>query len=112
VKGIADLKPCRPCGIWAGRKLERTSNYEKETSRYFDRIAVVIAIIAILASLLLPALAKAKQKAYGVMCINNHRQLLIGWRIYADDNQQRFTYAYVGAVFPKRRLPGSRATLR
>ena len=36
--------------------------------------------------MLLPALGKAKTKAQGIMCMNNHKQLALAWRLYADDN--------------------------
>ena len=56
-------------------------------------LLVVIVIIAILAGLLLPALGKAKQKAQGIACMNNHRQLTLAWLMYAHDNNDRFLFA-------------------
>ena len=61
-------------------------------------LLVVIAVIAILASLLLPVLARAKSRAQGVFCVNNTRQLAVGWLLYADDNDGRLPYNLVGSV--------------
>jgi prepilin-type N-terminal cleavage/methylation domain-containing protein/prepilin-type processing-associated H-X9-DG protein len=49
-------------------------------------LLVVIAIIAILAAMLLPALAKAKQRAQALACMSSLKQLTTGWKMFANDN--------------------------
>jgi prepilin-type N-terminal cleavage/methylation domain-containing protein len=62
-------------------------------------LLVVIAIIAILAALLLPALARAKQKALRIQCTNNIKQLTVGIYLYAAENNDTPTHPNWNAPF-------------
>jgi len=71
-------------------------------------LLVVVAIIAILASMLLPGLARAKGAARSVQCLNQMRQLGLAVGLYADENEDEFPRSQHSA-FAHGQLPWGRA---
>jgi type II secretory pathway pseudopilin PulG len=69
-------------------------------------LLVVIAIIAILAAMLLPALSKAKIRAQAAMCLSNTKHLMLGWTLYASDNEDRVPNNF-GAIETRAEVTGN-----
>ena len=93
------LQPFRPS------RLDRPRSISYSPAFTLIELLVVITIIAILAGMLLPALSNSKLKAQGIQCMNNHRSLLLAWRMYNDDNNDRILYAspdinYTPSIMP------------
>ncbi|MGA2749877.1 MAG: prepilin-type N-terminal cleavage/methylation domain-containing protein [Verrucomicrobiota bacterium] len=63
-------------------------------------LLVVISIISILASMLLPALAKAKEKGVSIFCVNNLREIGLAMQMYGDDSEDRLPVSYANIGTP------------
>src|SRR5215469_3204085 len=66
---------------------------EEKAAFTLIELLVVIAIIAILASVLLPVLEMAKEKALVAECLANQKQLVMAWKLYADENNDHIVGA-------------------
>ena len=83
--------------------------FQRDSPGWFSRssgftlieLSVVVAIIAILAALLLPALARAKSTAQTSVCLSNVRQLITACLAYVGDNEDRLPYNLGGDAMGK-----------
>lgn len=79
--------------LFAGNiRKDTQSGYVGRNAFTLVELLIVIALIAVLAAMLLPALNRAKEKAQGMQCVSNVRQLAFGWFLYSDDFNGRLAY--------------------
>ncbi len=76
-------------------RFARLARSSKVSAFTLVELLLVIAIVGILASLMVPALGRAKAQAYNAACVSQLRQLGIATRLYAEDNQERLPSAEI-----------------
>ena len=77
------------CQAHAVGKQQRLPGWDKQRGFTLLELLVVIAITAVLTGLLLPAISRSKSRAQAITCMNNNKQLLLAWTMYAGDNDTK-----------------------
>src|SRR6478672_3403599 len=80
---------CKKAGMSTLRKVSNQTPRAKNAGFTLIELLIVIAIIAILAGLLLPTLARAKEKARAIQCLSNKKQLQLAWSLYPVDHDDK-----------------------
>jgi prepilin-type N-terminal cleavage/methylation domain-containing protein len=98
VSSIGSVRACRQRSENIGNQSPTKENVVKRAFTLIE-LLVVISIISILASMLLPSLSRAKEKAHTMTCINNLHQMGIAMTLYVDDNNFKYPAEYVTEVY-------------
>ena len=80
--------------MFAILKIRYRQSVVKRTGFTLVELLVVISIIALLLSILMPAMGKARKKAQSVVCMSNQRQIGLGMQLYLQDNRGTFMLCY------------------
>ena len=80
----------------------KSKTTKKDNGFTLIELLVVISIIALLISILMPALNKAREQATGSVCLSNQKNMVLAWMMYADESDDRLVFGAVNEWNDKR----------